>query len=414
MDAGVEQSPSDAKAYLARHVYRVQYDLAGAAEDIEKARNLAPNDPQVLLFAGNHYYREARKAEDGAEKIARGISQEVNEERAQELTQEAAAARANATADFLKAKELFERLVDQDKTFENAEPHLRLGDSLVHLNELEQALVIWQRSAERLRKPTLLVLFHARIADHLLNVGRVAEAKASVEAADAIVAELGGTIPRAEHLKLSQAQGLRRARYHLLNGRYADAIEDLQQAIARQPQLQPDPRVSAEAWDLLGRAYGGLEDWGAAATAFDRAANFPVSDSEQSNITPRLAAAQAWLASGRADLAIDRAEQVLALQGLAEAWIILGTGELQKQMQTPPSERTWQRLEEALDKLDHRAAQDAIQAPWRADFLRADYALLRAEGEEKPEEGRCSARSTATGGDEIPRFPVLAPALSGL
>jgi len=370
IDDGVKNNPNDAKAYLARHVYRTQYGVEGAAEDIERSLALAPDDPQVLLLAGVHNYREALQAQ----KVA------------QEEPQDAGAARSDAAPYFQKAKEIFERLIDQDKTLENAEPYLRLGDTLVHLDDLEQALAIWQRSVERFRKPTLAVLFHARIADHLLHAGRVTEAKAPVEAADAILAELGGVIPRNEHLALLQAQGLRRARYHLLNGRYAHAIEDLQQAIARQPQLQPEPRVSSEAWDLLGRAYAGLEDWGAAATAFDRAANFL-----PSAVTPRLAAAQAWLASGRAELAIDRAEQVLMLQGLAEAWLVLGTGELQKQALAAPGERTWQRIEDALDKLDQRGSHDAIQAPWRADFLRADYALLRGQSDEEPEEGRAAA-----------------------
>jgi tetratricopeptide (TPR) repeat protein len=361
-DKALEQNDRDPKAYLARHVYRVRYGVAGAAEDVRQAQALAPNDAQVLLFAGVHHYREAKHAQ-----AANSVGSDV-------------------ASDFHKAKELFERIIDQDKTYTNAEPYLRLGDTLVHLDDLEQALAIWRRSAERFRKPTVVVLFHARLADHLLHAGRAAEAKFPLEAADAILAELGGVIPRNDHLVLLQAQGLRRARYHLQSGRYADAIDDLQQAIARQPKLQPDPRVSSEAWDLLGRAYGGLEDWTTAATAFDRAANF-----QSSAVAPRLAAAQAWLASGRMALAIDRAEEVLSLQALPEAWLILGTAELQNQMLTPPLERKWQRIEEALAKLDGAEASAALLAPWRTDFLRADYCILRGQTEDRPEEGRAAA-----------------------
>ena len=377
LDKAIELNPQDPKAYLTRHAYRTRIAineykenkdtrkkaLALAEEDVEQAIKLAPTDSQALLLAGTHFYRVATLAlrHDGATK-------------------------ADLRPQFTRAKELFERVTELDETFSNAEPYLRLGDTLVQLGDVEQALAIWQHSVQRFRQPTAIVLFQSRLADHLLQAGRATEAKGPLEAADVILAELGGTIPRNDHLVLLQAQALRRARFHLLNGKYADAVSDLELAIARQPKLQADPEVSSNAWDLLGRAYGGLEDWTAAATAFDRASNFDPTASG-----PRLAAAQAWLVCGRLELAIDRAEQVLVVEGVPEAWVILGTAELQRQALIAPMERKWERVEESLDALSKQDVRESMQAPWRADFLRADYVLLRAQTADNPEQGRSAA-----------------------
>ena len=361
MNKVVAQKPKDGKAYLSRHVYRAKYALAGADEDLARALTLAPDDPQILLVAAAAHYRQAKAAQ---------IAAELNEEAQRHLT---------------TATDLYRRVIDKNLAPDNLDPHLRLGDIEVLRGELDKAIEIWRGALTTFTRPTEQVTCHARIADHLLRAGRIDQSGPVLDTIDDILATLGGTITRQQHLVLMQSQGLRRALYYLHHARYSEAAGEVQQAIARQPQLQPDPQTSHFAWDLLGRSFMGLEDWTAAATAFDRAANF-----EPNSISSRLAAARAWLWAGRADLAVDRAEQVILIEGLPEAWIILGTAELQIQASAAPLDRSWNRVQAALAGLD-RIDPSEIEAPWRIDFLRADYIALRTPTEEERAYGAAAA-----------------------
>ncbi len=365
----VEFKPRDAKAHLSRHVYRAKYRLAGSDRDLSQALELGPDDPQVLLVAAAAHFDQGRTAltPNGAASPQDSAAQDAAEQ------------------DLETARTLYRRLIDKKLAPGNLDPHLRLGDVRVLQGELADALEVWRSALAEFAKPTDQVLCHARIADHLLRAGRIDESRPSLEAIDQILATLGGTIGRQQHLSLMQAQGLRRATYYLANGRYSEAIGEVQQAIARQPQLQPDPTTSHFAWDLLGRGFAGLEDWTEAATAFDRAANF-----QPHAVGPRLAAARAWLWAGRADLAVDRAEQVIMLEGIPEAWIILATAELQIQASVPPIDRSWSRLQSALAGLE-RIDPTRVDAPWRIDFLKADYIALRAPTEAEPAYGNAAA-----------------------
>lgn len=353
LDRVVKLRPQDAKAFLARHAYRAKYNAPGAADDLDKALQLAPDDPQVLLVAAGHSYREGIKLR-GSE-----------------------ATNAQARAAFAAARRHYRQVIDQQLAPENHEAHLRLGDVLTAEDELDQAIAAWRDGASRFHRPTIKVVFHGRIADHLIQAGRIQESKPTLDAIDAILADIGGMTRRQDQLALMQAQGLRRATFWLHNGRYSDAIVELQQAIARQPQLQPNPKTSHDAWHLLGRGYAGLEDWSAAASAFDRAANF-----QQDAVASRLAAAQAWLSAGRVEMAADRAEQVISSEqgrGISEAWIIFAAAELQVQAMAPPVERRWEKMRAALNGLEQLATAENFPAPWRIDFLRADYVALEGE-----------------------------------
>lgn len=360
IDKAIKNNPNNAKAFLARHKYRSEYQLPGEWEDLDRALQLGPSDAQVLMVGGEAYFQEGRRllADESAEAEAR----------------------------FAKATQLFQRLIDKDLAREDPHPHLRLGDILVLQGKLDPALAAWREALAAYEAPLVHATFQARIADCLLKAGRVKEVEKPLEAIDTALADLGGTISRQEYLKLMQSQGLRRATYDLIHGRYSAAIGQLQQAIARQPQPLANPETAHRAWDLLGRAYAGLEDWTAAATFFDRASNF-----QPTEVSSRLEAARSWLTAGRADLAIDRAEQVIDLQGPPEAWIVLATAELQVQALLPQAERNWDRLQTALRGLDQLEATDGIDSPWRIDFIKADFVALRAAPSDDPAHGRIAA-----------------------
>jgi tetratricopeptide (TPR) repeat protein len=369
----VELKPRDAKAHLSRHVYRAKYGLPGSEEDLTRALALAPNDAQVLLVAASFYYHRAQAdlaAQDG---------------KASQPAGDAPRSAKDVEHDLTTARKLYEHLIADKLVPGNLEPHLRLGDVRVLEGKLDAALEIWRSALGEFTQPVDQAVCHARIADHLLSAGRIDESRPALEAIEAILATLGGTISREQHLSLMQSQGLRRATYYLHHGRHSEAIGEVQQAIARQPQFQPDAATSHFAWDLLGRGYAGLEDWTEAATAFDRAANF-----QPHALTTRLAAARAWLFAGRCDLAVDRAEQLLEQQPQAEALIILATAEMQNQSVLAPVERSWGRVQQALASLE-RMDTSGLEAPWRIDFLRADYIAMRTPTADQPAYGAGAA-----------------------
>jgi tetratricopeptide (TPR) repeat protein len=348
LDRAVEKNPQSATVWLARYRYRTKYGLAGAEDDLKQALALGPRDGQILLLAAAARFDEARSLVD------RGAAGDAKEPLA-------------------AAGRLLERLITEKLAPENVEVYLKAGDVAALAGDASAALAYWRDGLAKCKKPTEQVALQARVAGRLIDAGQIDEAEPALAAIDSLLADLAGTIHREQHLALSQSQGLRRATAQIHRGRFAEAIGELEQAIARQPQLQPDPRVAHAAWNLLGVAYAGLEDWTTSATAYDRAANF-----QRKAAHTRLAAARSWLAAGRPDLAVDRAQETLLLENQLEAWLVLGNAELEVQAARPLDQRKWQLSESVRKALDSSPDRAGLPAPWRTDFFVADYLALRA------------------------------------
>src|SRR5206468_2896357 len=80
MDALVEANNRSARAYLARWRYRIPRDRAGAEEDVARARELAPDEAEVLMAAALVAEQHGDRAE--AQKLLeRGITLHPRDER---------------------------------------------------------------------------------------------------------------------------------------------------------------------------------------------------------------------------------------------------------------------------------------------------------------------------------------------
>jgi tetratricopeptide (TPR) repeat protein len=348
LDRAVQNNLQSPTAWLARYRYRTKYHVAGAEDDLAQALALGPHDAQVLLIAAAARFDQAKALVD------RGLRDEAAEPLA-------------------AAKQLLATLIEEQLAPENVEVYLKAGDVAALARDDAAALAYWREGLARCKKPTDQVALQGRLASRLIDTGKIDEAEPALSAIDGLLADLAGTIHREQYLALSQAQGLRRATFHIHRRQFAEAIGELEQAIARQPQLQPDPQVSHAAWNLLGVAYAGLEDWTASATAYDRAANF-----QRNAAASRLAAARSWLTAGRPDLAIDRAQETLLSGNQLEAWLVLGTAELQVQSTTPLDQRKWQLCESVRKAVVESPDSARLPAPWRTDFFVADYLALQA------------------------------------
>jgi tetratricopeptide (TPR) repeat protein len=350
-----------AEAYLARYGYRTRYGLADAETDLERALQLAPEDSGVLLTAATRSLRQAQ-----------------------------ALRRTGGDAELAKihldeARRYYEELTQRPPEEQVPAYFLGLGDTCLALEDFGKAVSTWQEGYKRFTQPTVKATFQARIADAYLDRNLLSEATAPLDAVEKIVDRLGSSVSRDERLAMLRAQDLRRATWRIKRGEIAEAVPLLRQVIVTQPKGDADTDATVQAWLMLGAVYGSLGEWLDAAAAFDQAASM------QPNMQrARVAAAGAWLSARRPDMAIERAEQALALESTLEAWLTLAMAQLQQQAVRPPADRSWTRLEEALAVLER--AKDRIEtAPWRIDFLRADYLLAKAKVRGDLSEGRRQA-----------------------
>jgi tetratricopeptide (TPR) repeat protein len=358
LDGFVREFPQSAEARLARFKYRRKYGLAGAADDLRSALELTTDNQEILYTAAVHALEQAREQ----------ARVELESPAAKALWQE--------------AKGHFEQLIKL--TAESPVPYayLGLGEAWLGLREVDRALAAWREGVERFEQPTTRAEFHGRIADACLSHDRLVEAAAALDATDAILAKLGGSIAKETFLAVDRVQNLRRASWHLQRRTPAPAVPLLRLVLATQPAGEGSSPTSFRAWYLLGTAYSAMQDWMEAATAFDQAAAL-----QPGVQLPQLAAANSWLLAGRADLSRERAEQAWTIAGTRDAWFAIAMAELQLQRSRPLRDRQWIRIEEAVAALEQSASQPASQPAWRIAFLKAELLVFKAQGEGAPDAG---------------------------
>jgi cellulose synthase operon protein C len=348
LDQLILDNPHAADAYLGRSAYRTKYGLPDADKDLEVALSLSPEDPEALLAAAVAAADEARKIQQSAGDDAATKKQ------------------------LLVAQSHYEKLAEAAPDLQVEQSYLGLGDTHFALGEVDKAIEIWRTGLQQFKQPTALIGLHARIAEAAIERDMMSVATESLAGIDQMLAKLGSSIPRDDKLQLTRAQDLRRASWHIKQQNFSAAIPLLRQVILSQPKGGANAQATIRAWMHLGAINSLYGEWLDAATAFDQAVAL-----DPSSPQPRLAAATAWLYAGRADLASERAEQALNHTSAPEAWLALATSHVQQQSQLPPAQRSWMRLERALQALE--SARSQIREGWRIDFLRAEYAIAKAK-----------------------------------
>ncbi|HZL88451.1 MAG TPA: tetratricopeptide repeat protein, partial [Pirellulaceae bacterium] len=350
LDLLVKDNPASAPAWLARYRYRAAYGLDGATADLAQAVKLAPDDAVVLLAA----------AED-----ALGQGTRVKQAGGEAAVVEELAARARTHYEQL-SKLPRERLVA--KTF------LGWGDAWLLSNDVEQALRIWRDGLNLFAQSTVQAEFQGRIADSCLTHRRLKESEEAIDTIDGILAKVGASVTREQKLAVTRANELRRARLCIQKGDYGAAIPLLSQVVTSQSSTARDVPATVDALWLMGNALASQGEWRQAAMTHDEAARI------QPNLPAlRLAAAAAWLASGRPDLASERAEAALNVVESPEAWLSLAVSQLQLQVSLPKPQRNWRRTEEALAALDKARDRLRESPAWQVDLLRAQHLVQREQ-----------------------------------
>jgi tetratricopeptide (TPR) repeat protein len=255
-DSLITASPDDPKAYLARHLYRSEYKLAGADSDLAKALELAGNMPEVLLVAGSHAYRQgvAEREQSGA-----------TSEQAKQFFEQAKGHYQEAV-----------KVLDKDPRLFLAS--LALGESCLALEQIDEAIGHWRDGAKQALQPTAQAHLLGRVADTLLATNRSRESEAFLLELDAIINRIGAGVRGSELMALTRGQNLRRALYQIKTGRGQEALGLLRSVIGSLESGDANQGTSSIAYRLLGDVCAAAGQWLEAADAYDRAAALKPTD----------------------------------------------------------------------------------------------------------------------------------------
>ena len=331
MNALVESSENKIEAFVSRHAYRVEFDLPGAADDLERAvaADVGESDPTVALAAGRAAMQEKR---------------------------------------WPAAQRHFERACELRP--QRAEGYLLLGQVHQAQGDAAQALKAWQRGLDATGGDDLNL--QAQIAAAQIAAGRHGEVAPALERMEKQIAWLFGPEQTAWYSVLYAL----RADVALAHGQDSQAIPLLRRILSlrkgdavSESKAASDSRVYAQ----LGDCYARLRSWDQAAAAYQNAA-----DLQPRNAAPRLTAGRLWEQAGWLEEAARQYEQAVTIApDDFSARAALADVTLRRQLLLPAASRDW------------RPFNDSLAAARQIDPESALVRLLAAESllaQERPDQ----------------------------
>jgi len=326
MDQMVAADPQNGQVYLARHQYRLRYEVRGATSDLQQALKLQPQNSDVLLAA----IRDAK-----------------HDRRFDEVRRFSEAFIAAAPGD--------------------TRGYAALGDSHFGRQQYDQAIEIWRRGLAATNSQDIAL--NLRLAGTLIQTENLDDAQEVLNALSKDVARLAQQWSTSDLKLLQSALALLQASWHRARGDHVQAVPYLKQVAVAAPDkedVRGDITQQFQAWVLLGSTYAELSQWDLAAYAYERAAAL-----RPSMMQARLQASSAWAAAGQLEAAIRQCEQSLQLDGHTQnVWLILAQLHLQRQLQLPAEDRDWLPVEQALGE-----AEEAMPDAWEVQLLKAEFAV---------------------------------------
>ncbi|MGI6415831.1 MAG: tetratricopeptide repeat protein [Thermoguttaceae bacterium] len=338
IDQMVAANPQDSKAYLARFQYRSLNNLPDAGEDLDAALERDPKNVTALLLA-------ARRAEQ--------------------------------QRSWKDVRSYCERLIQIDPKI--AEAYTRLGAAMVAQREpLDSVIAHYQKALEACGQESIPV--NSGFARALIELGHVRPVAGKINTEDVLnrlaasVGQLGPRLPRAARTSLEVERDSLWAFYRIARNEFALAIPLLKGVVAAQKSAGGETANLAIVQLQLGRAYGALGQWDAAAASYEEAAQ------QSAQPAPlQVAAAEAWINAGQPARAAQRYEQALAAIDAPELWLGLARARLMTQLSLPAARRDWKLVDAAVAKAEGPAGTAALRDPWRLALLKIDLAIARAQ-----------------------------------
>lgn len=331
IDQVVEASSHSTEALLARSVYRQQFNLPGADTDLKAALEAAPSNPKILLAAANLACQQQRW--DDAKDLYNSLTKIAPED----------------PRGFSGLADLYREQKETDRALQTLQSGLAVHDSAGRVN----LGMLWELGP--------------RLADLFIDQRRLDDADKQLQALEATLQKQRALLTRPYLQTLTQEVNFLRAKYWVAKNHALSAIAILEglrepETAAMDKARGNDSPVQVQ-W-LLAKAWGTVGRWDQSALIYER-----LIARDPNNLTPRLAAAQAWFAAGQYDAAVRQFEVALASSQVPqEAWPVYCEALLQQQLQLPTSRRNWSTLDKTLAKLS-----DQGPAAWRKPLLQSKY-----------------------------------------
>ncbi len=373
MDNLVAASREDSRAYLARFLYRQQYGLPGANDDLQEALRLGPDSPEVLLTAADH----ARQKGDSLRRLDLFSTLQIPALAPAGGTTPMAPAQVDPTQlqlaeeAYAEARRHYQHLIDVAPQSANTEAaYAGLGDVLYSTDRHDEALETWRSGLRAGPRDAINFSLKARIAELLINRGDLAAADAALADVDAALSAIAPLVSQQSKIDSRSTVDLLHARRLLQGGQYALAIPLLRRATTGAGGIQrPQDNQLIQMFWMLGNVYAAVGQWDQAAVVYQEVATLRP-DVPQ----PALWVARAWSAAGRPDLAIPYFQRVVGLTDAPEVWLALAEAELKVQAQLAPQQQSWEPFDRAVAQAERRdeSGQLELGEAWRAALLRSE------------------------------------------
>ena len=360
IDRMVAADPENPEALLARFLYRTEYDLPEAEQDLADALKYGPDNEGVVLVAAAHAQAQARQAEQESDS-------------------------AIAAEHYVEAQAHYEHAIKLAPTDERA--YAALGEVYIAQDETALAIATWRRGLEGAGDESLRL--NAYLAEALISEKKLDEAKQPLDTLDRVLRRLRPNLPPAVAATQERSAALLRAKWLMARGDaqgYLQAIPLLRPVALGQKSTAAEVATAVQAWSLLGGACEMVAQWDRAALAYEEAADLRPDVQEF-----RVKAADAWSSAGRIDKAIMQYAEALRIGDSKAIRISLARARFQRELTLPKAERDWQPFRTALAeaKESHDEISPAMQ--WSLVLLEVDSIFISAEERGAREEGAAMA-----------------------
>ncbi len=312
MDDLISADPGACQVYLRRAEFRERYKLKGTEKDVIKARELSPDDPEVILASAVLASR-TKGAADARVELERGI-----------------------------------KTYPKDIRFYKA-----LGGMEVGLNRLSDAKDAVSRGLKIAPDDDDLRWLLANV---LIKSGQTAEA---ADVIDALRKSLGNSRVAAAALDFLEAKNLVSSR------RWPEVARRLEVVL---PNLRPWPEMQREASLILGQCYLELGDAEKRQEAYRRASTGLSPDSGLW-VGSHLELASALVEQGR--IADALREYRLVLPKRPAVSVVIARTLVTQQIALPPGQRRWSEVEQAIAEADRLMPNLPDVGILRAEMLQA-------------------------------------------
>lgn len=327
MDNLTAAPEATAETFIARYLYRQQFNLADADADLDRAisADAAKKTFSVWLLSG---------------------------------------ARAQAAGDYEAAVKHFSDAVAIDAN--DRRGYLGLGNAYGGLGDDARAIRAWRNGLFKSSPGD--IEFELLIVAAEVRQGHWERVKTELNRLEKKLAQMAG--PQQADL-LATVWSLR-AEVAIGQKQFGAALVPLKQALASKQAGAESLARAGETSQIqarLGYCYQVIGQWDQAALAYQRAADLMPRDP-----TPRLAAAAAWEAAGRFDEAVRRYDDALPLKGVgANAFVAAANAKCLWQLSLPQAQRNWQPLTNHIAKAKLALANEGSLEPPILRLVESEY-----------------------------------------